>query len=142
MNEKQSLVQNYSINFTISHFKCMPILITVFHCGQYAKISNKFRETWFKNALQVSDSNLTSYQKGMTYTVNQTIHSFIHLFHIPLILYRCGNSHVYIQHNNSTFNINCVLLQCHSLVLLRIMSTIIKISLGNNELLFNLILKS
>ena len=27
------------------------------------------------------------------------IHSFIHLFHIPLILYRCGTSHVYIYHN-------------------------------------------
>ena len=26
-------------------------------------------------------------------------HSFIHLFHIPLILYRCGISHVYIYHN-------------------------------------------
>ena len=25
------------------------------------------------------------------------IHSFIHLFHIPLILYRCGTSHVYIS---------------------------------------------
>jgi hypothetical protein len=24
------------------------------------------------------------------------IQSFIHLFHIPLILYRCGTSHVYI----------------------------------------------
>ena len=23
----------------------------------------------------------------------------LHLFHIPLILYRCGTSHVYIQHN-------------------------------------------
>jgi len=31
-----------------------------------------------------------------------------------------------------TFNINCALLWCHSLVLLEIMSTIIKISLGNN----------
>ena len=27
------------------------------------------------------------------------IHSFIHLFHIPLILYRCETSHLYIYHN-------------------------------------------
>jgi len=27
---------------------------------------------------------------------NKYVHSFIHLFHIPLILYRCGTSHVYI----------------------------------------------
>ena len=27
---------------------------------------------------------------------NLLFHSFIHLFHIPLILYRCGTSHVYI----------------------------------------------
>jgi len=27
---------------------------------------------------------------------NKNFHSFIYLFHIPLILYRCGTSHVYI----------------------------------------------
>ena len=28
--------------------------------------------------------------------LQKVIHSFIHSFHIPLILYRCGTSHVYI----------------------------------------------
>ena len=33
-----------------------------------------------------------------------------------------------------TFSINCALVQCHCLVLLVIMSTIIKTSLSNNEI--------
>ena len=59
-----------------------------------------FRRNWFPDGfpemktILITDSEITSTDASLK--SKNSSGSFIHLFHIPLILYRCGTSHLYI----------------------------------------------
>jgi len=66
---------------------CRELNGTVKKCGLLKIVHEKYRSK------KATDPMVTDALGELYFSC---FHSFIHLFHIPLILYRCGTSHVYI----------------------------------------------